>query len=154
VASILAGCGSSGHKNRPADVRTVDGSGFTFAAPAGWQVRHADGAVTAASGVELLQVTPFPLQKRYTDRLFAAVETELSARLRVLARESGGTLSPATTVVVSGIRSHSYRIDVGDTVDQYTFVLREKREYQLLCRRRPADPDDFCRALLSSFRLR
>ena len=134
-------------------VRTVAGNGFTFAAPEGWRLRRTSTGVTVTEGIQLLQIATFPLQRRYTDRLFAAVEPELAARLRVLAREGGGSLSPPTTVTVAGIRSHSYRIGTGGTVDQYTFVLRGSREYQLLCRRSAAAADAVCRTLLTSFRV-
>ena len=35
----------------------------------------------------------------------------------------------------------------------HVFVLRGKREYQLLCRRKSSDSDDHCRLLLTSFRV-
>ena len=50
-----------------------------------------------------------------------------------------------------GVRSHSYTVTVGDHVDEYTFVLRGRREYQLLCRRKASHGDDACRQLLTSF---
>jgi hypothetical protein len=36
-------------------------------------------------------------------------------------------------------------------VDDYVFVLRGKREYQLLCRRSSSGSDDHCKLLLASF---
>jgi hypothetical protein len=44
-----------------------------------------------------------------------------------------------------------YTVTVGDHVDEYTFVLRGRREYQLLCRRKASNGDDACRQLLTSF---
>ncbi len=152
MVSILAGCGGGGQSNPPVD-RIVHGPGFTFSVPDGWRVRRAPTRVTASSGSQLVQVVTFPLQRPYRDALFGAVEKELTARLRVLAAESGGTLSASSTVTVAGSRSHSYRIDGGGNADEYTFVLRGKREYQLLCRRRSSGPDGACRTLLTSFRV-
>jgi hypothetical protein len=105
------------------------------------------------NGADLVEVATFPLQKRYDARLFDAVETELAARMSTLARESGGKVAPGKPVTVAGIRSHTYRIAGGDMVDSYVFVLRGKREYQLLCRRASSGSDGACRSLLASFRV-
>ncbi len=131
----------------------VTGPGFAFAVPAGWQVRRAQGSVTAVSGVQLVEVATFPLQKRYDAKLFDAVATELNARMSTLARQTGGKVVPGDPVTVAGIRSHTYDVSGGDTVDQYVFVLRGKREYQLLCRRKASGPDGACRSLVTSFRV-
>ena len=116
-------------------------------------MRRTEGGVTAASGVQLVEVATFPLQKRYDAGLFDAVATELAARMSTLARETGGTVAVGEPVTVAGIRSHSYSVADGHTVDQYVFVLRGKREYQLLCRRTSSGSDGVCRALLASFRV-
>jgi len=131
----------------------VTGPGFAFAVPIGWQVHRAHGSVTAASGVQLVEVATFPLQKRYDAKLFDAVATELTARMSTLARQTGGKVAPGGSVTVAGIRSHTYDVSGGDTVDEYVFVLRGKREYQLLCRRKASGSDGVCRALLTSFRV-
>jgi hypothetical protein len=150
AGSILAGCGGGGHSNQSA-ARMVTGPGFAFAVPDGWVVRRAPGRVTAASGVQLVEVASFPLQKRYDARLFDAVATELAARMSALARQTGGKVSTGAPVTVAGIRSHTYGVSDGATVDEYVFVLRGKREYQLLCRRKSSGSDGVCRALLASF---
>ena len=62
-----------------------------------------------------------------------------------------GTVSGSRTVTTAGIRSHSYEVKVGDHVDEYTFVLRGLREYQLLCRRRSSSSDAACKQLIASF---
>ena len=148
---ILAGCGASGHQNQPAVL--VSGPGFRFEAPSGWQVAHQGRGATAGSGDDLVRVATFPLVHDYRDGLFDAVEAELAARMRALAGQSGGKLSPSTTVTVDGMRSHSYTVEDGGNVDQYTFVLRRKREYLLICRRRSKGGDAACRQLLASFRV-
>ncbi len=93
----------------------------------------------------------FPLLKPYSDTLFTRVEKELDARMRQIAAQTGGTVSGPTTVTAGGIRAHSYEVKAGGTVDEYTFVLRRMREFQLLCRRAVSSSDAACKQLLTSF---
>ena len=98
-----------------------------------------------------MQVAAFPLLKPYTAALFARVEQELSPRMRQIAQQTGGT--------VSGRDHRHRRRDPGPLVrgegrrrvDEYTFVLRGMREFQLLCRRQASSSDDACKQLLTSF---
>jgi hypothetical protein len=152
LATILAGCGSDGHSNASAE-QAVAGSGFRFAAPGGWKTIRTQNGLTVADDGRLVEVSTFPLARPYSDDLFTAVEKELKARMDTLAQESGGTVTPGKAVTVDGIRSHSYRVESDGMVDDYVFVLRGKREYQLLCRRKSSDPDDHCKLLLTSFRV-
>jgi hypothetical protein len=149
LVAILAGCGGSGAAQQPP--QSLSGTGYRFQAPAGWTVSHAKGRVTASRGAELVQVAAFPLLKPYRDGLFTRVEKELASRMGQIAQQTGGTVSPATTVTAGGIRSHSYEVKAGSTVDEYTFVLRGRREFQLLCRREASPNDDACQQLLTSF---
>jgi hypothetical protein len=149
---ILAGCGGDGHSNASSG-QAVAGPGFRFTAPAGWKVTRTQNGVTVADDGRLVEVSTFPLARAYSDDLFSAVEKELKARMDTLAQGSGGTVAPGKPVTVGGIRSHTYRIASGGMVDDYVFVLRGKREYQLLCRRKSSDSDDHCGLLLSSFRV-
>ncbi len=105
----------------------------------------------ASQDSELVQVAAFPLVKAYDPALFAKVSSELALRMEQIAQQTGGTVTKVETVAPAGIKSHSYRVTVGSHVDQYTFVLRGKREYQLLCRRRSSSSDVFCKRLISSF---
>lgn len=131
----------------------MSGLGFRFEAPSGWKVdRTADGAM-ASSDSELVQVATFPLIKPYTSALFSRVEKELTARMLQVAEQTGGKLDGRSTVTASGIRAHSFDVKVGDHVDQYTFVLRGRREFQLLCRRKSSHADTACTTLISSFSL-
>lgn len=150
---ILAGCGGGGQGKTPQPEQTVSGRGFTFAAPTGWRVRHVDERTEARRDSELVQVATFPLAKDYTPRLFERVAAELQARMRTVAAETGGRLAGSSVVTASGIRAHSYRVSVGDHVDEYTFVLRGRREYQLLCRRLRHHDAAFCNRLVTSFRV-
>jgi hypothetical protein len=150
VPLILAACGGSGApKVQP---QVITGPGFRFEAPAGWRVEHAPRQAWASQGSELVKVATFPLLKPYSPALFGRVDRELAARMRQVAAETGGQVSPGTTVVAGGIRSHAYRVTARDHVDQYTFVLRGRREYQLLCRRRASHDDAVCAQLIASFR--
>jgi hypothetical protein len=130
----------------------VHGHGFSFEAPAGWAVTTGPRQTRAAHDSELVQVATFPLLKAYRPTLFARVEVELKARMAVVARQTGGQVDAGRTVDVGGVRSHSFRVTTGDHVDEYTFVLRGRSEFQLLCRRVSTNADTFCARLLSSFR--
>ena len=114
-------------------------------------MERSKGRVIASQGSELVQVAAFPLQKPYSDALFAKVAKELTARMQQIAQQTGGTVSGSTTVTAGGIRAHSYEVKAGDNVDEYTFVLRGMREFQLLCRRGSSSGDDACKQLLASF---
>jgi hypothetical protein len=149
VCLILAGCGGSSEPDKPPI--HVAGPGFGFLAPSGWQVQRSAGKVGASQDSELVQVASFRLLKPYSSALFDRVARELSTRMGQLAQQTGGTVSAPRTVTAGGVRSHSYTVTVGDHVDEYTFVLRGRREYQLLCRRKASHADDACRQLLTSF---
>lgn len=131
----------------------MTGPGFSFAAPAGWTPAVGKRRASASHDGELLQVAAFPLLKPYSPGLFERVALELRTRMKQLAVQTGGSISNGTTVTTAGIRSHSYDVTVADHVDQYTFVLRGRREFQLLCRRKASSSDDACKQLLTSFRM-
>jgi hypothetical protein len=148
---ILAGCGGSRTANAPP--QRVAGTGFAFRAPAGWQVQRGHHLVLAKRDSELVQVSTFPLQRLYTPALFGKVTKELSARVSQVAAQTGGSVTGRSVVTAAGIRSHRYLVTVGDHVDEYTFVLRGKREYLLLCRRRTSHDQAPCDQLIRSFAL-
>ena len=130
----------------------VKGRGFSYLAPAGWRVQHSARGIAASHGSELVQVSSFPLVRPYTSSLFARVAHELALRMKTIAQETGGTLAGTKTVTAGGVKSHRYDVKVDGHVDQYTFVLIGKREYQLLCRVSTSSSDAFCTQLLTSFR--
>lgn len=122
------------------------GNGFTFRAPAGWELVDSEtGARTARSGGALVSVTRFPLAKNYDPQRFDAVTAELDRVAGRLAQQAGADLSDSSTVDIAGRKSRAYRY--GDR--RVAFVLVGKREYQLYCRR----ADDACDLLFSSFAL-
>jgi hypothetical protein len=147
---ILAGCGGSSEPK--AQSQTVRGGTFSFSAPAGWQLTRSVRSASATHDSELVQVSTFELVRAYRPSLFARVAGELAVRMKAIATETGGTLSGATTVTAGGVQAHRYDVQVGGHVDQYTFVLIGKREYQLLCRTRGSSAGAFCADLLTSFR--
>jgi hypothetical protein len=54
-------------------------------------------------------------------------------------------------VTAAGRRAHMYVLTGPEHVDEYTFVLNGKREYQLLCRRPAGEQTDYCAQLIKSF---
>src|SRR5215475_15857086 len=83
AATIFAGCGGSGG-SEPTD-QLVSGPGFSFSAPAGWQVSTGKRQASATHDSELVQVAAFPLLRPYSNALFAKVERELKARMQQVA---------------------------------------------------------------------
>jgi hypothetical protein len=151
VVAILAGCGGSGATEAQSAWQSVTAQGVRFQAPAGWKVEHARGRVTASRGSELVQISAFPLVKPYDDSLFTRVAGELRSRMEDLARQTGGEVTADKTVTAGGIRSHAYEVTLGDHVDEYTFVLEDRKEHLLLCRRKAGGSSSFCGQLVKSF---
>jgi hypothetical protein len=128
---ILAGCGGSGHSNR--QWQAVSRQGVHFRAPAGWKVTVANGRTTARDGTSFVQVATFPLVHPYTAALFTKVQPELALRMAEVAKQGGGTVNGHGVVTVDGVKSHSYQVAMGDRTDRYTFFLRGRREFLLVC---------------------
>jgi hypothetical protein len=149
LAIIVAGCGGS-PKHQSQQVR---GTGFRFSAPAGWVVNRNPLGVTATHGDQFVRVSTFPLAKPYLPTRFAAVATELKARMDALVAQSGGKVQGTSVATAAGIKAHVWRIVTTGNLDEYTFVLKGLREYQLLCHR-PANGDDLaCSQLVQSLQL-
>src|SRR4051794_25158821 len=129
---ILAGCGGS--RAPKAQSQLVEGRTFRFEAPSGWQVERTGRGATASHDSELVQVSAFPLVRAYRPALFDRVATELGRRMTSIAAETGGKVTGMKTVSAGGVKSHQFDVQVDGHVDEYTFVLIGKREYQLLCR--------------------
>ena len=120
---------------------------FHFDVPQGWTVSHTPGRTTAKDGSDMVQVATFALVRAYDRSLFGKVEVELAARMKTLAQQTGGTVDGHSTVTAGGIRSHSYDVRVDGRTDTYVFVLKGKREFQLLC----SAGDAVCARFVSSF---
>lgn len=109
------------------------------------------GTTSASQDSELVEVTIFPLVKRYDPALFAKVARELGVRMKQVAATLHGEVTHARTVTVAGVKSHSYDVTAGSSILEYTFVLQGRREYQLLCRYQVGKSASACVQLLRSF---
>jgi len=159
VTVLLAGCGG-GSKKTAAAPQLVNGGGFTFGVPAGWQVTRAGRNVTVTQGTSpaLASVTVLPLLKLYQPALFQRAVGELDRVTAALAVKLNGKVIARRTIIVAGFRARQYDLAYSRAgaglVDRITYVLRAKSEYYLLCRW-PADKGEpsACGLLTSSFRL-
>ena len=148
MLTILAACGGADN-----DTQIVRGTGFTFDAPATWKLVRTPRAIGAqGDAVELVQVTRLPLARRYSPKLFERVVPELDAAARAVATEVGAKVEPRT-VEVLGERVRQYDLTFDGKLEQLTFYLRGKANYQLLCRRDVDGDDEPCDTLVRSFRL-
>jgi hypothetical protein len=73
--------------------------------------------------------------------------------MTALAKQTGGTVEGTGVATADGIKSHVWRVKTDGSLDEYTFVLRGRREYQLLCRRSTGGDNAACVQLVSTFRL-
>jgi hypothetical protein len=149
MASILTGCGGS----PSSDVQTVHGDGFHFEAPAGWSLVRKTGSATASDGkVNLLQAQRFTLEKAYRPAIFAKAARELDGVAAKIAVQAHGRLETRATRQIDGRKTRYYRIVYGQgKTEEIAFVLVDRNEYQLLCRRASSSPDTNCAQLFDSF---
>ena len=135
---------------------TVQGDGYSLAAPGAWTVTRAGSTVAATHGSETVSVTTFRLTKPYRPQLWKRAVTELDGVAAKLAAELEGTLVASRTVKVGASTARQY--DLAFTkggerlVERITFVLRGRREYELLCRYKAGKEEPACSQLLDSFR--
>lgn len=122
-------------------------SSYRFEVPSGWKSTVGKGRYEARSNGDFVQAQAFPLVRAYSPALFAKVEPELALRMAAVAKQVGGTVSASRTVSPAGIKSHAYDLKVDGRTDTYTFVLRDRRELQLIC---SADAS-VCDHLIASF---
>jgi hypothetical protein len=150
---LLAGCGGGGGSKAE---KVVRGSGFWFAAPAGWALERSPRVVEASEGIDLVSVTRYPLVRAFRPELWAKVVPELDRAAAGVAQQQSGRVVSSATRTVAGRRARSYDIeyerDGKQLVERITFVLRGKTEYYLLCRYDGGDTDA-CDRLLATFAL-
>jgi hypothetical protein len=101
----------------------------------------------------MVAVRTFPLSRRYSPALFSKVRVEVERVAKQLQQQLGATLS-GRIVTVAGERAWQYDLAHGDQVEELTFVLRGKTEYELYCRRAKSDSSAPCVRLVSSFKPR
>jgi hypothetical protein len=159
VVLVLAtlGCGGGGG----GDVKLVQGTGYTFAAPRSWQIVRTARQVQAAEGngsLALVSVSRLPLLRQFRAELWHRVVPELDHVADGLARQQHGSITEAMSIRLAGEDARRYRIayDLRGTklVEEVAFVLRGKTEYLLLCRYEQTASHDACDRLIASFRLR
>jgi hypothetical protein len=147
VALILAGCGDRGNGNW----QQVQGDGFTYNAPSDWTV---DGSVATKGPVDLVQAHVFRLVHPYDPARRIAAGHELDGDADRLAAQQKGSVSSRRWLEVAGLDARSYTIAFDGKIEEITFALQDRREYQLLCRRAAAGDDAPCVELLRSFQPR
>lgn len=133
----------------------MTGDGFRFQAPKAWIVSHKDNSASAVNGpVDRVEVLRFTLEKAYRPALFPAASRELDGVIAGIAKQLSGRIAGRSTVRIGGRRARSYRIEYGPGKSQeIAFVLEDRTEYQLLCRRPSNQSDEICRQLFTSFAL-
>jgi hypothetical protein len=141
---ILAGCGGAGEPNW----QRVEGGGFHFNAPSSWVV---SGAAASHGAVDRVEVAHFPLLRPYERRRKAAVARELDRVAATIARQLRGRVTRRASLEVAGLDARSYVVDFAGKIEEITFVLKGRREFELLCRRRAGADDAACRELVDSF---
>ena len=148
---MLAGCG--GGTKPPVTLR---GDGYGFSAPGGWKVTRAGTSVTAAHGARSVSVTTFRLTRPYRPQMWEKVVKELDGVAAKLAGELHGKVVASRTVQTGGAAARQYELaftrDGDRLVERITFVLRGRREYQLLCRFQEGKDETACALLESTFR--
>jgi hypothetical protein len=149
---ILAGCGGSASTNK---TETVTGPGYSFEAPVGWKVVKQASSVAASDGaVNRYEVLRFDLEKAYRVARFDAVSKELDGVAQKLAGQLDGRVTSRSTTVMHGRKSRAYTIEYGGAKTlQIAFVLQDKTEYEVLCRRLSSAPAAGCTQLFTSFAL-
>ena len=151
---LLAGCGGGG--GGPPAEKIVRGTGYRFAAPAGWAVDRNARIVQASEGIDLVSVTRYPLVRAFRPELWAKVVSELDRAAAGVAQQQNGKVVSSRTTNVAGRRARTYEIeyerDGKQLVERITFVLLGKTEYYLLCRYEGGDTEA-CERLLATFTL-
>jgi len=152
---LVAGCG--GAKSAGAQERSVHGTGYVFSAPTAWQVTRSGREISVSSGLSVVSVTRFLLQRAFRPALWPKVVRELDRAAAAVAQQQAGTIAESRTVAIAGGRARQYEVayahDGKQLVERLVFVLREKTEYLLLCRYERGGDTRACDRLLATFRL-
>jgi predicted Zn-dependent protease len=156
AACLLAGLTLAGCSGGSAPPVTLRGDGFSFSAPGGWKVTRTATSIGAAHGGGAVSVTTFRLTRTYRPQLWNKAVKELNGVAAKLAVQLHGTVVAGRTVQVGGTTARQYDLAFtrnGDRlVERITFVLRGRREFELLCRFKEGKDDRACAALQTSFR--
>jgi hypothetical protein len=153
----LGGCGGG---SQPAALQELSAHGARFSVPTGWRVTRTPTTVAAAPAEgsdALVSVSVFRLLRPYAPSLWGRVVPELDRAADQLARQLSGSIGNSRTLTVAGGRARDYQLAFRrqgrDVRERITFVLRDQREYELLCRWRSGGSEPpACATLVSSFR--
>jgi hypothetical protein len=148
LALVIAGCGGGSSAKQVAEQR-IAAAGFSFRAPAAWQVTRTLTSVTATRGNAIVSVTTFRLARPYRPALWPKVVPELDRVAKRLATRAHGTVRATETRTIAGRKARVYDIVRSGADDRIGFVLSGRREYQLYCRH----AGYACDRLLGSFSL-
>jgi hypothetical protein len=131
----------------------VQGEGFRFEAPVGWTIVRKPGSVAASAGkVNLLQTQHFTLEKPYRTAIFDKASRELDGVAAQIAVQDHGRVETRATRQIAGRKTRYYEIAYGPgKTEEIAFVLVDRNEYQVLCRRASSAPDTDCAQLFRSF---
>jgi hypothetical protein len=147
AALLAAGCGGS--SGRSSSSKRVAGGGYSFRAPADWQVRRRVRAVEARDGSALVSVTTFPLARAFEPALWAQAVPELDRVARQLAATEHARLTTSMTTTLGGRKARVYLLVHDGVQEKLAFVLQDRREYQLFCH----GAGGACDQLFGSFRI-
>ena len=103
--------------------------------------------------VDRVEVHVFRLVRPYDPVRRAAAARELDRVAAGIAGQLKGAVSSKRSLAVAGLDARSYAIAFAGKTEEITFVLRDRREYELLCRRPARGNDAPCAELLRSFQL-
>jgi hypothetical protein len=138
--------------------QVVRGQGYVFSAPADWKlVQTPQGATLTpeSGGQSLVSVATFRLVRPFRPAASARAERELDGVAARLVRQLGGSVESRETLG-TGVREYrlAYERKGTELSQRIRFVLRGRREYELLCRWKTDDGEpDACGRLLQSFKL-
>jgi hypothetical protein len=108
------------------------------------------GSANPGKTADLVRVTTFPLAKPYDPSLFDEVKPEVERVAQRLATKLKASVTERT-VTVAGEPALQFDLEHGDVVEQVTFVLQGKKEYQLYCRRAKGGDAAACERLVAEF---
>lgn len=114
-------------------------------------------SIQAASGLDVVSVTRFPLLRRFRATLWPKVVPEIDRIAAGIASDQHGSVSAQETVTIGGEQARRYDIEYERSgkklVERLGFVLHVKTEYELLCRFERGKSASACDLLYRSFRL-
>jgi hypothetical protein len=154
AAVVLSACGGNSSGNE-SETKLVRGPGFSFRAPATWDVTRGRKKVTIVpeeGAPESASVNRYPLLHPVESRPWSQVVGELDGIAGQL-----GSVDSRRTVKIAGIRGRRYDMSIQTDDDalrqRIVFLLERRTEYQLLCRWQASDSEpDACGLLERTFK--